>query len=183
MSSGLLVSRLRGLIVDIVESEEHSPLRSQCSGLGKLRMSVAPDGKSTLVAAPIFTTPNKNLGDESYLVTVGYHCAPLPPPPTHPPKLTDDAAHVGMQIASCSRRRARWSTLPSTGCAAPGSKVGRTDILGPCRVGASLWALSVSRLRTSWVHARCVGSGVVGKAVVREYVCRVCGLTRYRVYS
>ena len=114
-----------------------------------LRMSVAPDGKSTLVAAPIFTTPNKNLGDESYLVTVGYHCAPLPPPPTHPPKLTDDAAHVGMQIASCSRRRARWSTLPSTGCAAPGSKVGRTDILGPCRRASVPRSghLSVSRLR------------------------------------
>ena len=33
------------------------------------------NGSAVLVAAPTFATPNRNLGDEPFLLTVGYHCA------------------------------------------------------------------------------------------------------------
>ena len=43
----------------------------------KLRYESAPNGTSVRVVAPTFATPNKKLGDEPFLLTVGYHYCKL----------------------------------------------------------------------------------------------------------
>lgn len=42
-----------------------------------LRFARTSNGSSVLVTAPTFATPNKNLGDEPFLLTVGYHYCKL----------------------------------------------------------------------------------------------------------
>ena len=42
-----------------------------------LRFEAAKNGSHVTVAAPYFSTPNKKLGDEPFLLTVGYHYCKL----------------------------------------------------------------------------------------------------------